>query len=348
MKKYSNSLCPGKVKWSYLEDALRGSVDSDPQVLVGPGKGMDAAVVDPGEQLIVVATDPVTFATGDAARYAVHVNANDVAVLGARPRWFQAVLLLPDKRTTTDLPGEILSAIREELEKLGAVLVGGHTEVVTGLQDPIVVGQMIGQVSREALVRPGRAVVGDALLLAGGIAIEATALAAKEKKEQLLEKGVTLGEIAKAAAYMDDPGISIVRAALAAAATGCVHAMHDITEGGLITAVEELAHCSGKGVVLDGDSLQVARLTEKVLGVLGMDPLGSIGSGGLLISCPADSADLVSRAVRLAGSPCSGIGSMTSDSKERCLYNGAEVLDWPIFQVDEWARSAGSIMKNDS
>jgi len=193
------------------------------------------------------------------------------------------------------------------------------------------------------LVRPDGARAGDALLLAGGTAIEATALVAKELRGRLLDAGMSKEELDEAAAYLEDPGISVVAPALAAAATGEVTAMHDITEGGVATAVEELGAGCGKGVVLDASSLPFTALTKKVLELARMDPLGSIGSGGLLVTCSEKSVSLVSRAVELTGRVCKRVGKITSNTGERTLLIDGRKHPWPEFLIDEWARVSATL-----
>ena len=83
----------GKLPARQLEKLLARHARQDPRVLVGPGIGEDAAVIDMGERCLVAKTDPITFASDEIGWYAVHVNANDVACCGARPRWFLATLL---------------------------------------------------------------------------------------------------------------------------------------------------------------------------------------------------------------------------------------------------------------
>ena len=89
----------GKLPLEHLRSLLRHLPKLDPRLLVGPQIGEDAAVIDAGDRYLVVTTDPITFATDHIGRYAVHVNANDIAVLGARPLWFFVVMLLPESRT---------------------------------------------------------------------------------------------------------------------------------------------------------------------------------------------------------------------------------------------------------
>lgn len=83
--------------------------------------------------------------------------------------------------------------------------------------------------------------VGDALVLTGGIANEGAAILASEHRELLIARGVSPAVVDTAADWLREPGISILPAAKALNATGAVHAMHDPTEGGLITALYELA-----------------------------------------------------------------------------------------------------------
>ena len=119
----------------------------DPRLLIGPEIGEDAAVIDTGDRYLVVSTDPITFATDHIGRYAVHVNANDVAVLGARPLWFFVVLLLPEGGTTPELVETIMADVQMTCEEVGVTLGGGHTEITQGLDRPILVGQMLGEVA---------------------------------------------------------------------------------------------------------------------------------------------------------------------------------------------------------
>jgi hydrogenase expression/formation protein HypE len=119
----------GKLPLEHLRSLLSYSPKHDPRLLIGPQIGEDAAVIDAGDRYLVVATDPVTFATDQIGRYVVHVNANDIAVLGARPLWFFVVLLLPENRTTTELAKTIISEVRTTCADLGVTLGGGHPEV---------------------------------------------------------------------------------------------------------------------------------------------------------------------------------------------------------------------------
>lgn len=300
----------GKLPLESLRSLLEQLPRRDSRLLIGPRVGEDAAVIDMGDRYLVVATDPITFATDHVGRYAVHVNANDIAVLGARPLWFFVVMLLPEHHTTPGLPQAIMADVEAACEELGVAVAGGHSEITQGLDRPILIGQMLGEVATARLVRKTRTVIGDLILLTRGLAIEGTAILAREKSDRL--RGRVDGDIlARAARLLIDPGISVVHAALAATDVGdVVHAMHDPTEGGLATGLWELVGPAGLGVQITRRHLPVFPETEAICSALGLDPLKLIASGALLIAVAPDGKESVLTALGVAGIPVAVIGEV--------------------------------------
>jgi len=127
-------------------------VDADASVVVGPGLGRDAAVVRHDGGYLVVKSDPITFAADRAAEHLVHVNANDLACMGARPRWLLVTALFPEHGTNVDLVERTFRELRSACEAAGVVMVGGHTEITLGLDRLLLVGSMLGDVSVDGLV----------------------------------------------------------------------------------------------------------------------------------------------------------------------------------------------------
>ena len=305
----------GKLPLEHLRSLLRHPPKHDPRLLIGPQIGEDAAVIDAGDRYLVVATDPVTFATDHIGRYAVHINANDVAVLGARPLWFFVVMLLPENRTTPELAETIMADVRTTCEEFGVALGGGHTEITQGIDRPILVGQMLGEVAPTRLVRKTRIAIGDQILLTRGVAIEGTAILAREKSERLRGR-VDADLLARAARFLIEPGISVVSAALAAANVGeVVHAMHDPTEGGLATGLFELVAPAGLGLRVIREHIPVFPETDRICSALALDPLKLIASGALLIAVAPDGADSVLTAIE--ADRRSGCGDWRGASVER-------------------------------
>lgn len=328
----------GKLPLELLAQVLAPLAPRDPRVYLGARAGEDAAVIEMGGRLLVVAADPITFATEEIGRYAVAVNANDIAVRGAAPRWFLATVLLPTG--TTD--GAVLALMAE----LGAAcraleidLVGGHSEVTPGLDRPIVAGTMLGEVAPERLVTSGGARPGDALLLCGALAIEGTAVLARQAAGALAARGVPEASIARGRDLLRDPGICVVALARALCDAVRPHAMHDPTEGGLATALAELALASGTGIQVHArEALPILPETGQFCDALGLDPLGLLASGALLAALdPADVSHALA-ALQAAGLPAQVIGHVTAASAGLVMETAQGDVPLRAFARDELAR----------
>jgi hydrogenase maturation factor len=187
---------------------------------------------------------------------------------------------------------------------------GGHTEVTQGLDRPILIGQVLGEVSPERLVRKSRIAVGDLVLLTRSVAIEGTAILAREKAERLRGR-VDANLLARAARFLLEPGISVVSAALAAANVGeAVHGMHDPTEGGLATGLSELVAPGGLGLRVIREHIPVFPETNAICKALLLDPLKLIASGALLIVVEPDRAESVMRVIEVTGVPVVVVGEV--------------------------------------
>lgn len=328
----------GKLPADLLEALLARHARGDDRVLVGPRIGEDAAIIDMGDRCLVAKTDPVTFATDAIGWYAVHVNANDVACCGARPRWFLATVLLPEHGTTVESVEAIFEQMDAACTALGVTLCGGHTEITHGLDRPIVIGQMLAEVARDAYVSGAGARAGDAIILSKGIALEGTALIAREMPEAL---AAFMDEATRArcAGFLTNPGISVVEDARIALASGEVHAMHDPTEGGLATGLRELAAAADLGLLVERDSVPVLPECALMCQHLGLDPFGLIGSGSLLVAAAPGDARAIVDALGEAGIAAAVIGRMVRADeglKLRSVDGSLEPL--PRFARDELAR----------
>jgi hydrogenase maturation factor len=295
-----------------------------------------------GDRYLVVATDPITFAADQIGRYAVHINANDIAVMGAHPLWFFVVMLLPENHTTPELAETIMTDVRNSCEELGVTLGGGHTEITPGIDRPILIGQMLGEVASTRLVRKTRIAIGDLILLTRSVAIEGTAILAREKSERLRGR-VDAHVLARAARFLHEPGISVVSAALAAANVGeAVHAMHDPTEGGLATGLFELVAPAGLGLRVIRERIPVAPETGAICKALALDPLKLIASGALLMAVAPDRVDSVLAAVEAAGVPVVVIGEVRPSSEGVMIVTNGTVEPFTPPVRDEIARALES------
>lgn len=335
----SGPFAPGKLPLALMRGLLESARRDDPRVVVGPRVGEDAAVLDFGDRYLVAKTDPITFATDEIGYYAVTVNANDIATRGATPRWFLACILLPEGRTDAALVEGIFGQITSACDALGIVLVGGHTEVTAGLDRPVVAGAMLGEVERERLVSTSGLRVGDRLVLTKSVPLEGASVLAREKRKELLSAGLGPGDLDVAAGFLHDPGISVVRDARVAVGAGGVTAMHDPTEGGIATALVEMALAAGVGLRVARDRIPVDPRAVSLCAHFGIDPLGTLSSGALLIGVRADRTDAVTRALTASGIPAAVIGRAVPVS-QGMLYETDDGGTAPVlaFEQDEIAR----------
>ncbi len=328
------TLLPGKLPADQLERLLKTYRPADPRVVLGGSVGEDAAVIDMGDRYLVAKTDPITFATDAIGWYAVHVNANDIACMGAVPRWFLATILLPETSTTPALVDAIFRQITDACTALGITLVGGHTEITFGLERPIVVGQMLGEAEKSALVRTGGARPGDDIILTKSIAIEGLSLVAREKGNAL-QPMLSPQKITALTQLLHTPGISVVREAHIATETGGVHAMHDPTEGGIATGLHELAHASGTGLTIFADALPFHPDCQTVCNALNIHPLGLIASGSLVMAVAPEATTAIIAALEGADIRATRIGTVTAAPDRVLVHRDGRREPLPVFPRDE-------------
>jgi hydrogenase maturation factor len=309
----------------------------DPAVTVATGYGRDAAAIQvPAGHEIVVKSDPITFASDAAARYLVAVNANDVACLGGIPRWIAVVLLLPEGTGEPQVE-QLFAELQIACDEAGIAVVGGHTEVTSAVTRPVFIGTLIGIAGPAGILSPGGASRGDVLLLTKWAGIEGTALLAREMTDELSE---ALGEevVRRAAKLLRTPGISVVRDASAMLAAGGVTALHDPTEGGVATAIHELASASGCGAeVLEG-SIPVLPETAAICRHLGIDPLGLLASGALLVAARPERVSELVRAAEEAKVHITRIGRLSDPEFGVKMVGGSGETVIPRFDADEVTR----------
>jgi hydrogenase maturation factor len=325
----------GKLPPELLASLLAGAPPPSEEVELGPAVGEDACAIRVPSGALVVATDPITLTGAGVGAHSVWINANDVAVMGVRPRWFLASVLLPEGTGAAAIR-ELFDSMGEALRRLGASLVGGHTEITAAVRQPVVVGQMLGLREDGRFIRTGGARPGDAIVQVGPAPIEGAAVLAEEAATDLASVEPALLEAARGA--VQRPGISVVEPALLAAELGAT-ALHDPTEGGLSAGLHELAGASGVSLELEPDALLWFEPGLAVCRALGADPWGTLASGALLAAFPPEQAAAAVEALRARGFRAARIG-IARAGEGVGLRGGAPV---PTFARDEVAR----VLSND-
>jgi hydrogenase expression/formation protein HypE len=323
----------GKLPNRLLHDFLNQFIFDDPSLLINPGVGEDIAAVDiESREVLVLKADPITFATDSIGQYAVLVNANDIATSGAIPQWFLTTLFFPGGTTPSQIQ-HVFEELKSFCRQWGITLCGGHTEITDAVNRPIVAGMMAGTVARRELIDKRRMEKGDRVLLTKGVAVEGTAIIAREFGVRLKKLGLAAGEIERCRQFLDN--ISIITEAKIAAATAGTSAMHDITEGGLATALEELSMAGGRIISVDTDNIPVYPETRKICDLLDINPLGLIGSGSLLICCTSKDCKKLVEDIGAAGVDITPIGEVMERGQGIRAYKRKKQVPWPAFEVDE-------------
>ncbi|MFX1308822.1 MAG: AIR synthase family protein [Promethearchaeota archaeon] len=295
MKRADEKFTRGKLKHDYLAQLLSEMEIQDKRVIMGSKIGEDAAVIDiPGKNYLVAKTDPITFTTDEIGYYAVIVNVNDVVCTGAKPKWFQSTILLPDNLTTSTMIEKIFSSIHNTCKSLGITVVGGHIEITPRLDRPIVIGSLIGEVQKDKLILTSGAAPGDALILTKGIFIEGTSIIGREKENELRSKGFNSDFIEKCKNYLYSPGISVLNEALLVNKHFRIKSCHDPTEGGIYTGIAEMTIASNTGVIIEEEKIFILPEPKILSKIFNLNSYNTISSGSLLIAVnQEDSPDLI-------------------------------------------------------
>lgn len=334
---HNRDINTGKVPSSLLCDLLHKVKISDQRVILGPKLGEDAALIDFGDKYLVATTDPITFATDLLGWYLVHINSNDIAAMGGTPQWLLTTLLLPEG-TTTEQTENIFDQIVDTCSNLNITLIGGHTEVTTQVSSPIAIGTMLGEVDKTKTIYSSGAQLGDSILLTKRIAIEGTAILARESSNALHSAGISDQVIKQAANLLFSPGISIISEANIACNTVDVHAMHDLTEGGLANGIREIALASKIGVEIYPEKIGLIPECEYICSVLSINPMGLIASGSLLIIISPDDVKSLTASLNEKNIDVQEIGRVTNPESGIKLHELDGIVDLPIFEQDELAR----------
>jgi len=285
-------------------------------VVVAPNVGVDVGVTRSKGRYLVSSSDPITGAGERIGWHAVNVSANDVATSGIMPDTLNIIALFPED-TQSGAILKVMDEINETAFELGIRVAGGHTEITPNLKREIIMVTAIG--SGDKFVTAADAKVHDSILLTKSAGIEGTSIlsrlptVAKLVDPKILNRGRKL---------LNE--LSIMRDARIAFATGKVHAMHDLTEGGVIGCLLEMSLASELGFELFGDHVPLDSSTKEICSELKIDPLKLIGSGSLLIACEKTDVDLIVKRLKTDKILCTDIGRFLPPKQGRwILSNGS-------------------------
>ncbi|MFC6716530.1 AIR synthase family protein [Natrialbaceae archaeon GCM10025810] len=320
----------GKIDPTTFDRHVASNLGADrDDVRLGPRAGVDFGVFEVGDRTVVTATDPLSIlpplGLERAARFALDLVLADVAVSGIPPSHLSLCFTLPPE-VTDEAFATIQSTMHEECLDLGVAIVTGHTARYSDSAYPWVgAATAIGVGDPDDLVRPDGARVGDRLLLTEGPAVESVGLLSTLFPDRLADDlGVSEGDLERAQDRLED--VFCVRDALAAAAAGPVTAMHDVTEGGLAGALNEMAAGAGVRFEVDRDAVPMRPGVREICAALEIDPWAATSCGSLVIAVDPDGVDDVLEALEDRGTAAAEIGRVESGSG---VYAEGERLEHP-------------------
>lgn len=270
----------GKLNWDVLRKLLeRNQGAIRPEVVKGGAVGEDCAVVNLGEEKLILSTDPVTAAAEGAGHIAFHININDIATTGAKPLGIMVTILAPKEASVVDIE-KVMRDISKEAKEHDVMILGGHTEVTDAVNRMIVSVTALGTMDHgEEVVWTGGAKVGDQIIVTKALGLEGTSILVSdfwEKSREVLNEE----EMTSARAFSEE--LSVLKEGRLM--RNLASSMHDITEGGVLGALWEVKEASGKGFRVDYEKLPVREVTRKLCDAFSLDPLKLISSGSMLLT----------------------------------------------------------------
>lgn len=276
----------GKLAGNKLKNVILDEIDHfRTDVLVAAGTGEDSSVVDLGEELLVISSDPITGAENKAGFIAVNVACNDIAAAGADPIGIQVVLLLPSNLGYNKAQ-ELMQEIVSTAKSMDVEVLGGHTEITDVVNKAVIVITSVGKAKKEELCSSADAEAGNILYISKTMGIEGSYILANDYKDHLIKKGVSRKTLLTVSNFLE---LLTVIPESRLARKNYAKAMHDVTEGGVYGAVAELAAAAELGYIIEKDNFKVKAEIKEICDKLELDPAGLISSGSMLIAAEENS-----------------------------------------------------------
>lgn len=286
------------------------------EVKVRNDVGEDCSIIDFGDCEGIFSTDPITGANQNVGKLAVHVNCNDIASSGGEPIGILVTILAPTSSSIEEI-NTVMHEIDEEAAKIGVEIIGGHTEVTSAVNKMVISVTVIGKNKKGKSIKTAGAEVDDDIVVTKAIGLEGTYILINDY-QQRVEKVLSKEEIDFGKSLIDK--ISVLEEGKIGGEFG-VNSMHDITEGGLLGGLFEVAMASDKGFKIFKDKIPMFDITKKVCQEFQIDPLRLISSGSMLITTK-NGEELIKKLndkgidSSIIGTICEKDGILVEDNKE--------------------------------
>ncbi len=320
----------GKLPNELLEKILKNTIDNRrEEVLVGSGIGEDNAILDLGDDLMVISTDPITGASKNLGRLAVNISCNDVAASGGEPIAILVTILAPEATSPGEIEG-IMADISEVAGELDIEIAGGHTEVTDAVNRIVLTTTVIGKLKRSRMENKNKAQPGDRVLITKFAGIEGTSIIASEHRNFLRGK-LKEEEIEEALDLASK--LSVVKEGRLGGEAGVAY-MHDITEGGVLGAVWEASKALKMGVKIYKDRIPVKPVTKKIGNIYDINIYRLISSGSMLMVTSEEKAKKLELDLAREGIELTDIGELTQGDRV-LIQEGEDFLEVASPGADE-------------
>ncbi|MBX5321533.1 MAG: AIR synthase-related protein [Candidatus Bathyarchaeota archaeon] len=315
----------GKLGVKDLEKLLK-CIKADARVIVPPMAGYDSGVHLIGDKWLVVSTDPCIDVPEEWFGWLlIHYAASDVALFGAKPE-FCTINLLGPPATKPLTFQKIMRQACKAAEELGIAIVTGHTGTYEGLSTLVGVCTAYGLTEKDRLITPGGAKPGDYVICTKPLGLE-IAVNLSLMNRGLAEKlfGAKRASELSRLVYMQ----SCVKEALALAEIKGVHAMHDLTEGGLVASLNEMADASKLGFKIEHEKIPICEEAEKLKETFRLSDeqlLSMSSTGTVLVAASPEAIENIEKVLRKNRLEASVLGVFTSDTKRILVKNGGEKM----------------------
>ena len=260
------------------------------EVIHGPHFGVDTAIIDLGNNLgLAVASDPLSLIPSigmkASAWLSVHLMANDMATTGFAPMYAQMVLNLPPSLSVAAFE-EYWSHIHEFCKDIGVAITGGHTGQIEGQNSPISGGgTMFLTAPLDRIISSQGAAPGDVIVVTKEAAMTSTSILAMSFPNTVINKlGKETYDAACENFYQTSSLPEALLATEALAPNLELKAMHDVTEGGVVGAILEMAYASGCSVKVNNQALPIGEAQKKIAGLFEIDPQLCVGAGSMVMA----------------------------------------------------------------
>lgn len=329
----------GKVPNEVLERIVFSNIaNKRKEVLVSAAIGEDNGIIDFGEEVCVVSTDPITGATKDIGSLAIHISCNDVSTSGAEPIAVLLTILCPPNTSEADLE-QIMKDASLAAVHLNVEIMGGHTEVTDAVNRVVISTTVIGKTKKDKLPDHDKIQVGDKIVITKHIGIEGTSIIAKELESKLTEM---LGPEKVAEAQGFDKDLSVVKEGIIAGKYKAKY-MHDITEGGVYGAIWEASMATKKGILVHEDKIPIRPVTKEICDFLELDPYRLIASGSMVIIIGEEDFIELQAELKANGIKSTAIGEITEEGIYYIKDGEKLVLESP--DSDELYKALDSLNK---